>query len=387
MTRILILDDVFRAPINGLQAHPINAKMLLAHARTALHTLGLSDHSALYVGGTDHADIAVDVPALMRALDLKPGEQSWYKLLGRASTPDFEAAWAEILNAPDLVLGFELPNPVFDALSRLGIPTLDLSVSPLRFGTDLFFDIRCTNAQLLNVCDAHIAPAAPLIAEVGMIRAHAYMNVEAQTKLERLGTIGVVAGQLLMDAAIVAEEGRLFEMTDASDQVEAFVRAHDTIVYQRHPVAKGPNHLPLLTRFGTPVFESNWPTYALCASDPVQSVLAISSGILDEAPWFDCAPTRLHMPLRRRDERHATQRVASSILTPGALGALLGLETQSDATHPPRLRDLFGAWGSRDRPPELDLYQPHKGEKPKGRMRPPRWERFKTRWSKKLGLD
>ena len=291
---IAVLDDFLRDEPNGLKHHVTNRRWLATMVRSlssgafAVRELGFD------LAGPDH----LDPPAFMAALGLDCGVAGWAAAWERQPSSEFVALLGERLGGVDAVVGFGLSNVAAIAVDRLGLPLIDIELSPFRFQPDLDIDAR-TNVQALAESRLFVVPEARLRSAATAVRGwctrHASDVIPAG-----VGRVGVVFGQTELDASLV-DAGRVGDFAGHAEVVREWAEGLDHVLFRPHPYADTPTAFEQLTEILPIVRPTRINSYCLLASDRVERFLAVSSGIIDEAAYFDVTPksTRLFFPKRR----------------------------------------------------------------------------------------
>jgi hypothetical protein len=199
------------------------------------------------------------------------------------------------------VIGFGIPNLIAFTIDRLGLPFLDFEVSPLRFLKELTFDLR-TNINALQSCGfLDNNPAAADAAAVSIIGRAAR---EVQSTIPRgAGKVGVIFGQTSVDAALI-HEGRIASFDQFESEIQTWSADLDHILFRPHPYAEDTSSFGRIKSILPSTRATLVGSYQLLASQRVDVALALSSGIIDEAPFFGVKAQRLFQPPRRRTDFH-----------------------------------------------------------------------------------
>lgn len=333
--RIGLIDDLFRCEANGMSSFPINMLWLEGALSPAVRHLG---GSLTRIASHRFGHRAVDIAPALKALGLSPGREAWLRILDGADAAAVAPWLAGYLDGIDLVIGFELPNVLFDALASLEIPAIDLGFSQIRFLPDLCFDARATHPRLADHLRAlHIGEAETLrgVAQiVGAVRRR-WGGIEIAGAL---GRAGVLLGQSRVDASLAGPGGHLAQIGDYGDRIAAWAQGFDSVILKPHPYDPQDIALEGLFDAGVNLVRSPTSPYQLFSYDNVAGAAAISSGSLEEAGWFGVDATRFLTPPRLRHRPNAVDRVSSAVLTAPFLQSLVDGAPLAD--EPPRLPSL-----------------------------------------------
>ncbi|MDJ0825672.1 MAG: hypothetical protein QNJ16_09225 [Rhodobacter sp.] len=309
--RVAILDDVFRCIENGTGPHPDNLLWLDAVLAPAIRALG---GSQVRVSSHDFAERRVDAGEAMAACGLTPGIGAWAQILEMDETsvigPWLLGALAEI----DVVVGFELPNVIFDALAGAGLTVVDLTFSPIRFLGDLCLDVRTNDPGLKTHLKAIAIPEDEVLAEVAQIAATVRRKFNGVRAAASLGAAGVLLGQTRVDASLI-EAGQVVRLADYTDRILAWADPFDTVILKPHPYGARALDVPELRRSGKRVVRTATSPYQLFSYENVIGAAGISSGSLIEAGWFGVDANRFLTPPRERHGTRPVERVSSAVFT------------------------------------------------------------------------
>jgi len=352
---IAILDDFLRDEPNGLAHHVANRRWLAAMVKS----LAGQAFAVRELGFDLTGDAHLDVPSFMAALGLDCGLAGWAAAWEREPTERFVDLLGARLRGVDAVAGFGLSNVVATAVDRLGLPFVDIEVSPFRFQPDLDIDAR-TNIPPLAESPLFAVPEARLWAAATAVRGWCARHA-ADVIPTRAGRVGVVFGQTEVDASLV-DEGRLGDFTAHAGTVWEWAEGLDHILFRPHPYAATAAAFETIATILPTIRPTRIGSYALLASDRVERFLALSSGIIDEAVYFDAAPrsTRLFAPKRRAAAFRYSPVASLEVISAAVLTAIVeGRPIPTVTVHSHALRQQFAiAWGLPLEPQESDFYSP-----------------------------
>jgi len=352
---IAILDDFLRDEPNGLAHHVANRCWLAAMVRSLAGEACVPRELGFDRAGDAH----LDVPAFMAALGLDCGVAGWAAAWEREPTDRFVALLGTRLRGVDAVAGFGLSNVVATAVDRLGLPFVDVEVSPFRFQPDLEIDAR-TNVPALAASSLFAVPEPRLRAAATTVRGwcarHAPDAIPAG-----VGRVGVVFGQTEVDASLV-DAGRLGDFAIHAETVREWAEGLDHVLFRPHPYAATDAAFELLSAILPTIRPTRIGSYALLASDRVERFLAVSSGIIDEAFYFDAAArsTRLFLPKRRTGGFHYSPVASLEVVSAAVLEAVVaGRPIPAGTGQSYALRQQFAiAWGLPLEAAASDFYTP-----------------------------
>lgn len=208
---------------------------------------------------------------------------SWARLCSRQSAPDELVRWLEPFVADALVIGYEMPEVMGNALQKLGRPYLDLILHPLRFMPDLVFALRTNVRQYHRVLECFRLPESSIRQQASLICAKAAWMAPPEPMPP--GT-ALVLGQVASDRAMIAANGKFTSLADHVECLHTLCFDHPLVLYKPHPYA-GPDDPSRTAVDRLPAIRiTNANFYHLLAQPEVEIVVALNSSGLFEARCF-----------------------------------------------------------------------------------------------------
>ena len=217
-----------------------------------------------------------------------------------------DAAVDYLLNCvpPDtLVISFEMPPWLTKALTSSGIQFIDLCISPLRFGRDLYIAIRCSENHIFksinpySVTEEEIRLEASLLAaninmhRMGMIESRDYTFDDIDDAL-------IYVGQAPSDASLLTSNQKTLRCSDFTDRLRE-LSTNKRLLYKSHPFSHefGTEEREALESItGNNVSNCNLNAYQILSAQENVELIGISSGMLQEAKWFNKRAHTLFKP-------------------------------------------------------------------------------------------
>lgn len=207
------------------------------------------------------------------------------------------------LPAGQTILSFEMPPWLHHACEARGVDYLEMRVSPLRFGRDLYAAFRSSRLPVARNIAALSVLEDELRIEAGTVRANVRMHQrrlesERAYTFENLDGVLLFVGQAPYDASLLAEHGRPCVADDFSDRIRDACTGRQ-LAYKAHPFAVDHamaqrEELQRITgQQPTPCHQN---AYQILSSDDDLVLIGISSGMLQEAHWFGKDAVMLHRP-------------------------------------------------------------------------------------------
>ena len=202
-----------------------------------------------------------------------------------------------------LLLSFEIPHWLARACTERGVEFLDLRLSPLRFGRDLYMALRCTSEILFDQIAAHSVCEEELRLEAALLGANVRMHRERLENergftFESLDGALLFVGQAPYDASLLAPDGRSLRCTDFADELRELCRGR-RLLHKGHPFApefaqEECEALQYISGQASQPSQQNAYQILSCEDDVV--LAGISSGMLQEAGRFDKTAHLLYQP-------------------------------------------------------------------------------------------
>ncbi|UYB50495.1 class I SAM-dependent methyltransferase [Xanthomonas sp. AM6] len=252
------------------------------------------------------------------------------------------------LHGSDLVLSFEMPPWLADLCTQQRIAFLDIRISPLRFGRDLYIALRGADPALSRRIAEHVVLAEELRMEAAVLSANVRMHQRRMREqrgyaFPELDGAMLFVGQVPYDASLLTTDGRSLRCEDFAEQLKQLC-ASRRLLYKPHPFAgefaqQERTALERITGKAASVCLQN--AYQVLSTQDDLELVGISSGLLQEAVWFDKKAHTLFEPFVALAPADATstqdyqQIHFKSFLSPGFWHQILAPERA-----PPRLSEL-----------------------------------------------
>ena len=228
-------------------------------------------------GGIDHAA----VEALYRAAGYSVDMDNWAGLLEEGSCPQpFEE---EILRYFDcrMVIGFEMPRYLTEALRKAGTPFIDIVIHPVRFMDDIFFGVRSSAPDINARIAAHAVPEEQISLMAGVQAAAARRNHRFKPDPGSL----LFVHQMRRDRSQI-RNGKFVSIDDFGEQTDALAARFPKIYIKPHPLEKDTSIVAQLAARFENAEVTGENIYRLLASERIAHVASISSSVGIEARYF-----------------------------------------------------------------------------------------------------
>lgn len=279
--RIVCLDDLTRDefwPAKEFIYDLVRAPILFAS--------GLSIAHSPRRGRSHNLAESFDV---QRFVELAGGDAGTHWASGYHQLPPAAHAYlVEAIPKDTLVIGYEMTPALKKVLADAGCDHVDIRVSPLRFGADLYIGLSTNSPAIYR----RIVPLAmqehEVVAEACLMAAQVRYRRRYTPEAPRWDGALVWVGQTAQDASLIGDDGRFLRAADAAPAIREAAQGR-RLVYKAHPYA-GPfgreEHAQLVRITGQDIAQCELDAYELLAMDDELSLIGISSSLLQEASYF-----------------------------------------------------------------------------------------------------
>lgn len=201
-----------------------------------------------------------------------------------------------------LMLCFEMPAWMTQGCIERKIPFIDLRASPLRFGRDLYIGLRTNDPALYARIEQETVSVEELRLEAATLAANVRMH---RRRLEEAGQSGFALGRSLVfigqapyDASLLTPDGAPLLCEDFIPELLERLDGR-TLIHKPHPFSPSfgaTQRQTLESACGVPVGTCHMSAYQLLTSDDDVELIGISSGLLQEAGWFNKTAHTLYQP-------------------------------------------------------------------------------------------
>lgn len=204
-----------------------------------------------------------------------------------------------------LIFAMELPPWLRKLCEAHEIPFLDVRCSPLRFGRDLYVAIYTNDQTLFERIRAFTVPSDECRLEASLLATSTRCHQRSLQRTGRfefqMGRSLVFIGQMGSDAALIAPDGTILRASMFAEQLRA-LEDNRRVWYKPHPYAGAfgdEENAVLAEIFGRPPEVCTQNIYQLLSSKEDIQLVALTSGVIQEAAYFDKKAHYLHPPALR----------------------------------------------------------------------------------------
>lgn len=248
-----------------------------------------------------------------------------------------------------IIIGYEMPPWLLNALDSSNCPRVDIRISPERFAKDLYLSISTTLGSS-NTTTYHTTENAIRL-EAGIMKASILHHADTPAISQQLQDSVIVIGQTSTDASRVDASGALVQFSDYQQEIKQFVDSR-TIFYKAHPYDSEAARTDIATLekiTGQKVKKCSTNAYYLLCNLSNTKILTLSSGVEQESAFFDREAKALFTPwFYRKDLQPNQARITpSDFLAPAFWASLLNIPgsfEKSCSTPRNQLRELHNTW-------------------------------------------
>lgn len=294
---IVFLDNFFRSSDNLLSSHPANRRFLFRAFGLPAGRLGVPCREvfARSEGG------ALDVAAMMRALELPQGPPGWAKTCVADLSPLLALALMPRFTPGTLVIGWGMPPSLMHLLDQQGVSFLDIEIAPVRFTSHLSFCARTNDRLIETALENWRIDDEAYWSEATVLQGY-FSRRSAPDLFHRDLRVGLFCGQSAIDLALV-RNGEIARPVEVLDAVRTLAKEVDLLVIKPHPYEPDLGQLVELAAGIPNVAWSDANFYALLCADNLRFVCGLSSGALHEASYFMKEALQLIEPDRNNRSR------------------------------------------------------------------------------------
>jgi len=201
-----------------------------------------------------------------------------------------------------LILAMELPPWLRLLCEERDVPYIDLRVSPLRFARDLYVAMRTNDRSMFERMRPFAVPDDECRLEAATMAASIRCHQRSLRVTGRhdfsLGRSLVFIGQVATDAAVIAADGTVLRCAMFADQLRALDDGR-RLWYKPHPYAGAfadEERAVLAEIFGRDAETCMQNVYQILSSNEDVHLVALTSGVLQEAAYFGKSAHSLHGP-------------------------------------------------------------------------------------------
>lgn len=275
--KIIFTGDIFRSTHAGNGSQDININWLAAALKPALalatslpieKQLFSKQDTSLTQAGYQMIDAEISLSAWAKLYKYKQLDQTFLMNV-----------WLSFRNS--IVIAFELPEILRDALDTLGIPFVDLIIHPVRFLDDIIFGIRSNNRQVSQLFSQYILPEESILIQAGMVMA----TMSRLKPLKIPGKAALFAGQTTDDKVLINGD-KFYQVKDFCDRFAEISANYDTLLIKAHPYSLDPFAAVSISRLFPNCMTVTDNFYYLMAQDNLEAVYSISSSTSVEAKYL-----------------------------------------------------------------------------------------------------
>lgn len=229
--------------------------------------------------------IAFDYVKFFKFYGITYNKNSWGDLYYNKDYNEEAYAYIKSIFQDSLVISYEMDSCILNILDELGIPYIDMYISPVRFLEDQLFSMTSNFETIYNKLLNYKLDENIIYMQANYLKTF-YLMRDGKYIQETPAILFL--GQTQYDKSLINNEtGEVYSILNHKKEFEESIKGFSRILYKRHPKALGDELvLEYLKTLGD-VTITNENFYSLISRPDIQRVVAISSGGLIEAKYFN----------------------------------------------------------------------------------------------------
>ena len=275
--KIIFTGDIFRSNHLGNGSQDININWLYAALKPCLE-LATSVPITKQLFSTKDTSLT---QAGYQMIESEVSLEAWAKLFKYKQLNETFLMNVWLSFKDSIVVAFELPEILRDALDTLGIPFIDIIIHPVRFLDDIIFGIRSNNRELYGLFTDYILPEESILIQAGLVMA----SMSRLPRLNIKGKAALFAGQTTDDKVLINQD-KFYKVSDFCDRFAEISASYDTLLIKAHPYSLDPFEAVSISRLFANCQIINDNFYYLMSHDNIEAVYSISSSTSIEAKYL-----------------------------------------------------------------------------------------------------
>lgn len=282
--RIVITGDIFRVDSSGAPGHQSTAIQWL-HALIK-YPIKLSTGLEAEILTIDEFKLTLDqIYSFTRSA---PSVEAWARLFDDMPEALSHIFISELRDA--LVIGWELPKSLCDALTKASITYIELSVHPIRFMDDILISARSNSAAIDDALLSQSLEEQDCYIQAGIISAFFIRRA-----VPRDEPYALFAAQTKVDRSLL-KDGKLLSQSWIADELLAHLPRGMPLLLKDHPVQPSDDLFRRLRSAGINVKRIGGTIYRQFSDRNLASVYTVSSSAGLEAKYFEHKTKFLYKP-------------------------------------------------------------------------------------------
>lgn len=277
--KIIVTGDILRVNHVGMASQDINIRWFYHLLHPVLRLVTPQEVWPLF-HANESQSLACD---LYRTNHQQVTLEGWISLYERQpSQRDMAFIYGQF--SESLVIAFELPEFLRQALDELEIPYMDFTIHPVRFMDDLLFGVR---SNIKGMSEA----LRPWGVSEDEICLSAGLAMSMLTRMPPVPQCKNVRGAALFcaqttDDKVLIRNGRFLKADDFMQDFADMCARHERVLVKPHPMVKSNPVTVALTRLFPNTLEVDANFYHLLAQEAITHVYSITSSTSIEATYF-----------------------------------------------------------------------------------------------------
>ena len=212
-------------------------------------------------------------------------KNAWGELYYKQEYNEKAYKYVESIFKNSLVVSYEMDVCILKILDYFDIPYIDMYISPIRFLEDQLFSMTTNNKSIYKNILKYKLPEEQIYLNANYIAT--YYRQKDFNSIGKTPSV-LFIGQTAFDRSLInPNTGEIYSIINHKKEFEDSIKGYKKILYKRHP--KASNDEPILNYIKSladvKITEDNF--YSLCSRPDIKKIVAISSGGLIEAKYFN----------------------------------------------------------------------------------------------------
>lgn len=218
-----------------------------------------------------------------------PTEEAWMQIVSGGFSREAAAYFAQCFD--DAFVVCQEAGSVTGVMDAVGIPYLDLRVSPIRFLDDIYLAFASNFQTVRDRVFSYRIGDSEIRASANRMRAGYFAAMGPQNIRERMSPAGLgpnallICGQTTVDLSLI-QNGRVATFEDCREELDALIAGHDNVYFKKHPLNSQSDANSRFVRARPKIVPVAKNIYRMLSDDNLVAVAALSSGALTEARHF-----------------------------------------------------------------------------------------------------
>jgi hypothetical protein len=292
-SRIVITGDIFRPLFSDGEwrgASSRNIDWLHEILLPALSSCGFCIEKVSWESLSQNSSLGFKIENIYQSFNIEICDSNWAFLICSNDLVDILENFFSIYLSDTLIIGYEMPSVMIEALERVKIPYIDINLHSIRFLDDLIFGMKTNIPAYIPAMRLNSVDASLIQYSVSAIKSKA---IWLKTPEYLRPNTALILGQVSNDRALAKRQGGFHNFYDYDQQILSLCSKHDDVIFKGHPYDISASKAWEYVEGKSEIRVVNDNIYHLLALPQITTVIALNSGGLIEAKLFSKASVNL----------------------------------------------------------------------------------------------